>query len=112
AVNDVQRSTSYPRAGSAGQILRVLRERGPLTRQELQAEFGMSRVTLVERIDALQRLRLLRQVGHRESSGGRRAELLAADEAGRVALVVDIGASHATVAVAELCTRGPLARPP
>lgn len=92
-------------AGSAGQLLRVLREQGPLTRQELQAEFGLSRVTLVERIDGLNRLGLLRQVGHRESSGGRRAELLAADEQGRIALVIDIGTSHASVAVADLRAR-------
>jgi predicted NBD/HSP70 family sugar kinase len=106
----VARSTSTSRAGSAGQILRVLRERGPLTRQDLQAEFGMSRVTLVERIDALQRLRLLRQAGHRDSSGGRRAELLAADDEGRIALVADIGVSHATVALADLRARVLLAR--
>jgi predicted NBD/HSP70 family sugar kinase len=96
---------SRPRAGSAGHILRLLREQGPLTRQELQAEFGLSRVTMVERIDALQRLRLLRQAGYRQSGGGRPAELLAADEEGRAALVVDVGASHAAVAVADLRTR-------
>lgn len=93
------------RASSAGYLLGVLREQGPLTRQELQAEFGLSRVTLVERIAALDRLGLLRRAGHRESSGGRRAELLAVDEEGRTALVADIGISHASIAVADLRTR-------
>ncbi|WP_344881316.1 ROK family transcriptional regulator [Allokutzneria multivorans] len=87
---------------SPGQVLEVLRRGGPMTRQELQARVGLSRATMVERLDALGRLKLLRTVGHQASSGGRRAELLAADETGRCAVVADIGVSHVTVAVADL----------
>lgn len=104
--DDVNNSpTPRSRVSSAGHLLGVLREQGPLTRQELQAEFGLARVTLVERVAALDRLGLLRRAGHRESSGGRRAELLAVDEEGRTALVADIGASHASIAVADLRAR-------
>ncbi|HVW42704.1 MAG TPA: ROK family protein [Amycolatopsis sp.] len=87
---------------SAGHILAVLRAEGPLTRQELQDRIGLSRATLVERLDLLQRLRLLRQTGHRASSGGRPAEMLAANDTGRTALVADVGQRHATIAVTDL----------
>ncbi|HJQ48663.1 MAG TPA: ROK family transcriptional regulator [Amycolatopsis sp.] len=87
---------------SPGHILAVLRAEGPLTRQELQDRIGLSRATMVERLEVLQRLELLRQTGHRASSGGRPAEMLAADDVGRTALVADIGQRHATIAVADL----------
>jgi predicted NBD/HSP70 family sugar kinase len=87
---------------SAGHILAVLRAEGPLTRQELQARVGLSRVTMVERLDVLNRLHLLRQTGYRASSGGRRAEMLAANDVGRTALVADIGRRHVTIAVVDL----------
>ncbi|WHT23124.1 ROK family protein [Crossiella sp. CA-258035] len=87
---------------SPGRILAVLRRDGPMTRQELQARVGLSRATMVERLDALSRMKLLRTAGRQASSGGRPAELLAADEAGRCALVADIGVSHLAVAVADL----------
>jgi predicted NBD/HSP70 family sugar kinase len=87
---------------SAGHILALLRVDGPLTRQELQDRTGLSRATLVERIDALHRLRLVRATGFRASSGGRPAELLAADDVGRTALIADVGQRHCTLAVADL----------
>jgi predicted NBD/HSP70 family sugar kinase len=94
-----------PRTGpptSAGHILAVLRAEGPLTRQELQDRIGLSRATMVERLDLLQRLSLLRQSGYRASSGGRPAEMLAANDTGRTALVADVGQRHATLAVVDL----------
>ena len=68
----------------------MLRDEGPLTRQELQQRLGLSRATLVERLDTLSRLRLVGTVGHRASSGGRRAALLGADQASRVAVVAHL----------------------
>src|ERR1700716_3424644 len=87
---------------SAGHTLAVLRAEGPLTRQELQDRVGLSRVTMVERLDVLSRLHLLRQTGHRASSGGRGAQKTAANDVGRTALVADIGVRHATIAVFDL----------
>jgi len=87
---------------SPGHILALLREEGPLTRQQLQNRVGLSRATMVERLDQLQRLGLLRHEGHRASSGGRPAQVLAANDTGRTALVADIGQRHATIAVADL----------
>jgi predicted NBD/HSP70 family sugar kinase len=87
---------------SAGDVLAVLRAEGPLTRQELQDRVGLSRVTMVDRLDVLNRLQLLRQTGYRASSGGRPAEMLAVNDVGRTALVADIGQRHATLAAVDL----------
>lgn len=87
---------------SPGHVLAVLRAEGPLTREELRERVGLSRATMVERIDVLRGLGLVRQAGHRRSSGGRRAELLAVNDSGRTALVADLGQSHATLAVVDL----------
>ncbi|MGH3761855.1 ROK family protein [Actinophytocola sp.] len=99
---DVNRGTGPGGAASPGNVFAVLRDEGPLTRQELQQRLGLSRATLVERLDTLTRLRVIDTVGHRASSGGRRAALLGADQASRVAVVAHIGASHASVGVADL----------
>ncbi|TNC23982.1 ROK family transcriptional regulator [Amycolatopsis alkalitolerans] len=87
---------------SPGHILAVLRAEGPLTRQELQDRIGLSRPTMVERLDVLQRLQLIRRTGLQASSGGRPAQMLAANDVGRTALVADIGQRHATIAVTDL----------
>src|SRR5216117_2371455 len=87
---------------SPGRVFAVLRDDGPLTRHELQVRLGLSRATLVERLDTLTRLGMIDTVGHRASSGGRRAALLGADRTSRVAVVAHLGASHATVGVADL----------
>jgi predicted NBD/HSP70 family sugar kinase len=99
---DVNRGTSFGGAASPGDVFAVLRDGGPLTRQELQQRLGLSRATLVERLDTLTRLRVVGTVGHRASSGGRRAALLGADQASRVAVVAHLGAGHASVGVADL----------
>ncbi|GAB3456225.1 ROK family protein [Actinophytocola sediminis] len=80
----------------------MLRSVGPVTRQQLQQHLGLSRATLVERLDVLHRHRLITTVGHRASSGGRPAQLLAVDQTSRVAVVGAIGASLVTVGVADL----------
>ena len=69
-MTDVNRKSG---AASPGQVFAVLRDEGPLTRQDLQSRLGLSRATLVERLDTLTRLRVIDTVGHRASSGGRRA---------------------------------------
>jgi predicted NBD/HSP70 family sugar kinase len=99
---DVNRAISASGAASAGNVVAVLHESGPITRQQLQARLGLSRATLVERLDTLTRLRMIRTVGHDASSGGRRAALLAADRTSRVAVVGWLGASHVSVGVADL----------
>jgi len=99
---DVNRAIATGGAASPGNVVAVLRDSGPLTRQQLQQRLGLSRATLVERLDTLTRLRMIRRAGHDASSGGRRAELLEVDRSSRVALVAWLGASHVSVGVADL----------
>jgi predicted NBD/HSP70 family sugar kinase len=101
-MGDVNRAIPASGAASPGNVVAVLRENGPLTRQRLQAFLGLSRATLVERLDTLTRLRMVRTAGHDASSGGRRAALLEADRTSRVAVVAWLGASHVSVGVADL----------
>jgi predicted NBD/HSP70 family sugar kinase len=101
-MHDVNRRLSAGGAASPGNVVAVLRAVGPVTRQQLQAHLGLSRATLVERLDVLQRHRLITTVGHRASSGGRPAQLLAVDQSSRVAVVGGIGATLVTVGVADL----------
>src|SRR5262245_49334675 len=101
-MGDVNRALPTGGAASPGNVVAVLRDAGPLTRQQLQALLGLSRATLVERLDTLQRLRMVRTAGLDASRGGRRAELLEADRTSRVAVVAWLGASHASVGVGDL----------
>ena len=101
-MGDVNRPLPTGGAASPGNVVAVLRDAGPLTRQQLQERLGVSRATLVERLDTLQRLRMVRTAGHHASSGGRRAALLEADRTSRVAVVAWLGASHMSVGVVDL----------
>lgn len=101
-MGDVNRPLPTGGAASPGNVVAVLRDSGPLTRQQLQALLGLSRATLVERLDTLHRLRMVRTAGHDASRGGRRAELLEADRSSRVAVVAWLGASHVSVGVVDL----------
>jgi hypothetical protein len=99
---DVNRPVPNNSTASYGNVVAVLHDAGPLTRQQLQSLLGLSRATLVERLDTLQRLRMIRTAGHDASSGGRRAALLEADRTSRVAAVAWLGASHISVGVVDL----------
>lgn len=99
---DVNRPVPNSSTASYGNVVAVLHDAGPLTRQQLQSRLGLSRATLVERLDTLQRLRMVRTAGHHASSGGRRAALLEADRTSRVAVVAWLGASHISVGVVDL----------
>ncbi|TDV52167.1 MarR family transcriptional regulator [Actinophytocola oryzae] len=99
---DVNRPLPTGGAASPGNVVAVLRDAGPLTRQQLQTLLGLSRATLVERLDTLQRMRMVRTVGHHASSGGRRAALLEADRSSRVAVVGWLGASHVSIGISDL----------
>ena len=65
---DVNRTIATGGAASPGNVVAVLRESGPLTRQQLQVLLGLSRATLVERLDTLTRLRMVRTAGLDASS--------------------------------------------
>jgi predicted NBD/HSP70 family sugar kinase len=87
---------------SHGELLHLVRARKGLSRQQLMAETGMSRGTLYSRLDTLARLGLVYDAEPLGATGGRRARRIRFEDRGRVALVVDLGQTHARVAVTDL----------
>lgn len=78
------------------------RENKPMTRAQLAASTGLARSTVAARVDVLMRLGLVTPYGDARSTGGRPPSLLAVNPAARVVLGVDLGATHARAAIADL----------
>lgn len=91
-----------PPGASPGRLLALLRATGGATRAELLALTGVSRTTLVERIDVLTRAGLVYEAGRAGATGGRPAMVLRFDDRGRVLLVLDIGQTRGRVSVCQL----------
>ena len=87
---------------SHGELLHLVRAREGLSRQQLMAETGMSRGTLYGRLDVLVRLGLVYEAEALGATGGRRARRIRFEDRGRVVLAVDLGQTHARVAVTDL----------
>ncbi|MEU6701479.1 ROK family transcriptional regulator [Pseudonocardia sp. NPDC046786] len=87
---------------SHGALVALVRERGGLSRAQLLEETGMSRGTLVTRLDALTRNGLVYEGESLGATGGRRARRIRFDDRGRVVLTVDIGQTHVRVSVTDL----------
>jgi predicted NBD/HSP70 family sugar kinase len=97
--------TSLPSALTHGEVLDLLRRTGPITRRDLLTLSHLSRSTLVERLDALQRLALVREGERRSGANGRPPVMLEFDDSSRTVLAVEVGATHATVALTDLSGR-------
>lgn len=99
--------TTSPRAdtakpGSYGNVLRMVRTGEARSRSQLAHHTGLAPSTISLRIDTLVRLGFLIEAGSEHSRGGRPAKRLSlVGSAGNVA-AVDLGAHHATVAIADL----------
>ncbi|WP_435744505.1 ROK family protein [Nocardioides sp. SYSU DS0663] len=83
-------------------VFDLLRDGQPRTRAQLAESSGLARSTIAARIDALMRLGLVAPYGGGVSTGGRPPSLLALNPLAWVVAGVDIGASHATAALADL----------
>jgi predicted NBD/HSP70 family sugar kinase len=101
--NDPPRGTA-----SAGDLLRLLRDGVPRTRNELTTVTGLARSTVRARLDALLDAGLVSDGGSEASTGGRPASRYVFNARARVVLAAEVGATHATVAVTDL-TSTPLA---
>lgn len=93
---------------TAGQILQLIRDRTCRTRKELIEFTGLSRSTVTDRVDRLIEAGYIHESGVGVSGGGRPPSVLDVDATSRLALVADLGASHARVALTDLAAR-PLA---
>lgn len=83
-------------------VLQVMRDGRARTRAHLVAETGLSRGAAGSRIDTLLAAGLIEPAGEAASSGGRPPATLRFDPLARVLLTIDLGATHATVAVCDL----------
>lgn len=93
---------------TAGQILQLIRDRTCRTHKELIEYTGLSRSTITDRVDRLIEAGYIHESGVASSGGGRPPSVLDIDATSRLALVADLGARHARVALTDLAAR-PLA---
>lgn len=84
--------------------LRLLRDGRPRTRAELGRLTGQSRSTVSLRVGRLVAARLVSPVGGADSTGGRPPATFAFNPSARVVLALDLGATHARVAVTDLAS--------
>ncbi len=78
------------------------REGRPMTRAELAQSTGLARSTIAARVDVLLRLGLVTPFGDGTSTGGRPPSLLAVNTGARLVAGIDLGATHARAAIADL----------
>lgn len=94
-------SPSSPRGGSAGEVLRLLRSSGGLTRAEVMHRTGLARSTVTQRLDALVELGLVETSGA-TSTGGRPASRFVFRPDVGALLVADVGATGVRAAATDL----------
>ncbi|NYJ00237.1 putative NBD/HSP70 family sugar kinase [Nocardioides thalensis] len=85
----------------ASDVFDLLRDGQPRTRAQLAELTGLARSTISARLDALVRLGLVVPFGG-VSTGGRPPSLLAFNPGARVVVGIDLGATHASAALADL----------
>ncbi|MBT0995356.1 ROK family protein [Cellulomonas sp. DKR-3] len=91
-----------PRPTGAGEMFQLLRDGQPRTRSDLATTTGQSRSTIAARVDLLLASGLVSPAGEATSTGGRPPATFAFNPAARVVLAVDLGATHARLAVTDL----------
>lgn len=98
---DVARGTGMGNP-EAGEIFQILRDGRARTKAELATLTGLARSTVSSRVDALLAAGLVRPAGEAVSTGGRPPARIAFNPLAGLTLAVDLGATHVTVAVADL----------
>lgn len=91
-----------PTLTGTGDLFQYLRDGVPRTRAELAQLSSLARSTITMRVDALLGSGLLAPVGEAASTGGRPPTRFALNGSAGVVLAIDLGASHASVAVSDL----------
>jgi len=94
--------TVYTTSAGPGQMLGILRDGLPRTRSELAELTGQSRSAVAARLAVLVDAGLVRRTAQTAATGGRPSAAFTFNGPGQHALAVDLGANHATYAVADL----------
>jgi predicted NBD/HSP70 family sugar kinase len=92
------------RHAGAGELFQLLRDGRPRTRADLAAVTGQARSTITARVDQLMAAGLIEPAGEASSTGGRPPTIFAFRPTARVVLAVDLGATHARLAVTDLAS--------
>lgn len=93
-----------PKVSGAGDMFQLLRDGRPRTRADLAAVTGQARSTVAARIDLLMAAGLIAPAGEATSTGGRPPATFAFAPSARVVLGVDLGATHARLALTDLAS--------
>jgi predicted NBD/HSP70 family sugar kinase len=93
-----------PRPTGAGDMFQLLRDGQPRTRADLAAITGQARSTIAARIELLMASGLIAPAGEASSTGGRPPVTFAFSPGARIVLAVDLGATHARLAVTDLAS--------
>lgn len=104
AMVDVTRAPGAVSPG-AGEIFQILRDGRARTKSELALLTGLARSTVSSRVDALVASGLVHPAGEAASTGGRPPARVAFNPLAGIVLAVDLGATHATVALSDLSGR-------
>lgn len=90
---------------SAGALFQLLRDGTPRTRSDLVALTGFARSTISARVEELLDASLIRPAGENTSTGGRPPSTFAFNPDARSVLAVDLGGTHARIAVTDLASQ-------
>lgn len=86
----------------AGEVFQLFRDGQARTKAEIVTLSGLARSTVSPRMDALLAVGLLKAAGEAASTGGRPPARVAFNQLAGLVLAIDLGATHATVAAADL----------
>ncbi|HEY5990788.1 MAG TPA: ROK family transcriptional regulator [Streptosporangiaceae bacterium] len=86
---------------SAGHIFQLFRQGRVRTRRELMHLTGLSRSTVMQRLDALLSAGYLLEQGTETSTGGRPPAVLTPNDGAKTILAADLGATHGRLAVMD-----------
>lgn len=87
---------------SAGSLFQLLRDGVPRTRSDLATQTGLARSTVSGRVEELLASGLIALAGESSSTGGRPPRTFAFNPGSRCVLAVDLGGTHARIAVTDL----------
>ena len=86
-------------------VLNYVRDREPISRDEIARETALQRSTVSTIVEELKAELLIEEIGAGKSTGGRRPTLLRLHAAGAIAIGVDIAPSYTTIATSDLAGR-------
>ncbi|MBO1750821.1 ROK family protein [Actinotalea sp. BY-33] len=93
-----------PRPSGVGEMFQLLRDGRPRTRADLAQVTGQARSTIAARVDLLLASGLVAPAGEASSTGGRPPATFAFAPSAKLVLAVDLGATHARLAVTDLAS--------